>query len=223
MPRTFGYRKRTVGLWNLRMLLRKGNDDPHNVRFLQFELDSLDLNEIIRWLCTNSGGHFSSRCHTNNNMILCSGKSQTRHWAVSDGYRKTSVSSVFTWQDSHCKILVQVKGHHNFTVLCTNGGFRYSLEGHFYEQFHAVQNRFLKGYIVIVMANLNAKVSSDNILLGNVLAKHGLTDRNFEGFMDFWNFHHVVIDSHSSRTKLANYWGAFQPTPYEQSNWLLCD
>lgn len=47
----------------------------------------------------------------------------------------------------------------------------------FYEQLHPIQERLPKGDTVIVMANLNVMMVSDNIPFGHVMVKQGLGDR----------------------------------------------
>lgn len=64
----------------------------------------------------------------------------------------------------------------------------------FYAQFNAIQLRFPKCDIVIVMGGQNANVSLDNPLLGYVMGKHGLGDRNdnVRKFVGFFKFHRLV-------------------------------
>lgn len=59
----------------------------------------------------------------------------------------------------------------------------------FNEHLHVVHERLLKGGIVIVMCNLNARVDFDNILVGHVMGRHVLGDPENDGerFVDFCN------------------------------------
>lgn len=52
-----------------------------------------------------------------------------------------------------------------------------------------------KGDIVIMTGDPNAKVGSDNTLLGHVTGKHNLCycNNNFGRFVDFCYFHHLVV------------------------------
>lgn len=65
----------------------------------------------------------------------------------------------------------------------------------FYEQRNVVQVRRLKGDIPVVVADLNARLGSNNILLGCVMGIHGVGDRNDNGekFVNFFSLHHLVI------------------------------
>lgn len=60
----------------------------------------------------------------------------------------------------------------------------------FYGQLHAVQGKLPKVNIVIVIGDLNAKMASNNILLGHMMRKDGVDGGIF---VDFCNFHFVVI------------------------------
>lgn len=62
----------------------------------------------------------------------------------------------------------------------------------FYEQLHTIQEKLPEGDIVI--NDLNAKVGPNNTLLGYVMEKRDLRDRddNVGNFMDFY-FHRLVI------------------------------
>lgn len=65
----------------------------------------------------------------------------------------------------------------------------------FYAQLIVVQGSLNKRDIVILMGDLNTMIGFDNTLLGHMMRKHGLGDRNANSgrFVDFCNFHHVVI------------------------------
>lgn len=51
----------------------------------------------------------------------------------------------------------------------------------FYEQLKAVEERLPKDDIPVVMGELCAKVSSDNIFFGHAMGKHGSRERNNNG------------------------------------------
>lgn len=75
---------------------------------------------------------------------------------------------------------MKVKEHGIFAMLYTHGDLRYR-----------VQERLSKGDIMIVIADLNAKVGSDLLSLpGHVMRRHGAGDRtnNAERFIDFCSF-----------------------------------
>lgn len=81
-------------------------------------------------------------------------------------------------------------------MLCTNGVSRYR-EDAFYE--HAVQKRFLKSDIVIVMSDLNAKMGFDNTLPGRMKGKYGLGEGLWMSTASIAS----LFVAHCSSTKLA--------------------
>lgn len=60
---------------------------------------------------------------------------------------------------------------------------------------NAVGERLLRGDIVFMMHDLNAKLGVNDALFGHVIKKHGTDDCNHNGewFVDFGGFHSLVV------------------------------
>lgn len=90
-----------------------------------------------------------------------------------------------------------------------------------YAQLHAVLCRLAKYDIVITMGGLNIKVGSGNTLLGDVMKKHGLSDRNDNGerLVNFSVPTASSLTTHRSSTTL----GFNCPTQHEQLDQPHCN
>lgn len=124
----------------------------------------------------------------------------------------TARRTLITWgsEDTDTKTPIQNEEYFNSAALRANGAF--------YEELNTDQKRLLKGDITTVIGDLNAKIGSDNTLLGWMKETHGLGDRKNIGkrFVAFCTFHCFVFGGTTFEQKSYIILGRFQLTSNQQ-------
>ena len=136
------------------------------------------------------------------NVFLYSGKEEgsSRTAGVGIMLTKSAYSSLMSWESiserfitARCRSRVR-----NISIIQCYAPTEQTSnteKDDFYTQLSTIYDKTLRGDIIMVMGDLNAKVGQDNYMLNHVMEIHGIVARNDNGerFADFCSTNHLVI------------------------------